>query len=714
MARPIKIKINGDASNLKKEVGKAKGMLGGLGGSAGKLAGVMATAFAAREIGQFVGSLYTSGQELEQWRVKAETVFEDHLGVVSEWADANNEAFGMTDEALLNVAASTADLLKPMGFTAEAAVGMAQEVVGLSGALSNWTGGTKSAADVADILNKAVLGEREGLKTLGISILQAEVDTRALTLAKADGRDEITQMDKALATQALIMEKSTDAQAAWADGGEDAALRQNSLKVTMMELKETIASNLLPVFNRLTVFANEKLIPALGLMAEKAKSLWADTLRPLASKIKTKLVAAFESLRDTFVKQILPALLDVKDSAVELWVVLEPWIVLIGEELVGAVKALYDAFAEDGLKGVLDLVLNAAKPITDWMERNQPIMAGIATVIIAVLVPALFAKAAALYTAAAGWLAMAAGVIAAAAPFAAIVVALGLVVAGLVWAYQNVGWFRTAVDAMKDAAVVAFNWLKDNVPPILSGIVDVLVAVWDASKDAFNWLKDNVPPIFEVMFTAITKFITFTLDMIAAVWGIYTAVFNALADIVILFTNLPGKVKDAAVGVFDSVSGAMTTAYDWVVEKIDAIVTFVTELPARIATASLGAFDGIWNAFKGVLSSIQDAWNAIDPTINLSIPGWVPLVGGKRWDSGDIIPDISIPGLQSGGTLTRSGTVMVGEAGPEFLNLPAGAEVRPLERGDGSGAEIVVNVQTDADPFEIGQELAWAYLTGSY
>jgi hypothetical protein len=62
------------------------------------------------------------------------------------------------------------DLLKPMGFTADQAADMSTEMVGLAGALSAWSGGTIDAAGVADIMTKAMLGETDGLKALGISM----------------------------------------------------------------------------------------------------------------------------------------------------------------------------------------------------------------------------------------------------------------------------------------------------------------------------------------------------------------------------------------------------------------------------------------------------------------------------------------------------------------------------------------------------------------
>jgi hypothetical protein len=50
------------------------------------------------------------------------------------------------------------------------------------------------------------------------------------------------------------------------------------------------------------------------------------------------------------------------------------------------------------------------------------------------------------------------------------------------------------------------------------------------------------------------------------------------------------------------------------------------------------------------------------------------------------------PGLEEGGTITRSGLTMVGESGPEFLNLPRGASVIPLDK-TGGGRSTQINIE---------------------
>lgn len=50
-----------------------------------------------------------------------------------------------------------------------------------------------------------------------------------------------------------------------------------------------------------------------------------------------------------------------------------------------------------------------------------------------------------------------------------------------------------------------------------------------------------------------------------------------------------------------------------------------------------------------------------------------------------------IPGLAGGGTVSRQGAVLVGERGPELLNLPRGATVTPNSEGNVYHIQIVIN-----------------------
>lgn len=216
-------------------------------GRMGSFAGATVAGFGVAQVVAFAGEILDVGIKLEGLRAKAKTVFEDQIGRVKEWASESAGAMGLTEDAAIGAGASIADLLKPMGFTAEAATDQTLKLLDLSAALSAWSAGAYDAAEVSQILTKAMLGEREQLKSLGISITEADVKARLL----AKGQKELTGASlaqaKALATQELIFEKSTDAVRAWTDGSMDSLKAANESKASWTEFGQGIKEALLPI-----------------------------------------------------------------------------------------------------------------------------------------------------------------------------------------------------------------------------------------------------------------------------------------------------------------------------------------------------------------------------------------------------------------------------------------------------------------------------------
>lgn len=240
-------------------------------------AGAAITTMAISAIPQLLslgGEMVGLGQQAELYQTKAKTVFGSNAGDIKAWADSVNESFGLSDDAVVGLAASMGDLLVPMGFTRDEAAKMTKDTIGVAGALSAWSAGMYDTAEVSDILTKAMLGERDQLKALGISINQAEVDQRAMELAQKDGRDAITAQDQALATQQLIFEKSADAQAAWNDGSMESIKNQNEMTAAIQDAKTSIGTALLPMIQAATSWIVESFIPAVRELVATFQEKW--------------------------------------------------------------------------------------------------------------------------------------------------------------------------------------------------------------------------------------------------------------------------------------------------------------------------------------------------------------------------------------------------------------------------------------------------------
>lgn len=342
----IEVKFTGDTKGLSNAAGRVDRELEGVGKKVSGFAigaGAAVTSMAISAVPQLIGfgkELFALGQASEVGAKKTATVFGDSAADVSEWADRVNESLGLSDEAVGTLATSMGDLLVPMGFSRAEAAELSMTTTEAAGALSAWSEGQYDASEVSAILTKAMLGEREGLKALGISISAAEVAERSLAVARADGRDEVTAQDKALATQALILEKSGDAQAAWTDGTMDAVKQQNELSAAIADAKEGLAKGLVPIVQKTIRFFVRDLIPAVKRAVDTFKRNWPE--------IRAAVEPTMIQIRD-IIKSVV-------ELATKLWQ-------MFGDDILRIAKFTFDAarktveIAMNAIQGVIDLVM---------------------------------------------------------------------------------------------------------------------------------------------------------------------------------------------------------------------------------------------------------------------------------------------------------------------------------------------------------------------
>lgn len=523
--------------------GRMSGAFGKVGGAIGGAAkavgvGILGIAGAGAVFGPMI---LGQGAALDALEAKASTVFEGALTSVQSWADGNAAALGMTNTQLVGTAAGIADLLKPMGFTAEAAAGMSTDMMDLSGALSAWSGGQTSATEAADIITKAMLGERDGLKALGISISEADVQAQ---LAK-NGQEGLTgaalEQAKALATQELILAKSTDAQKAWADGSMDGTKAQNESKAAIANLKESLIRGLYPAF--------QALLPAIKSIA-------------------------------TWLSDHIPAAIDIAKQS---------W------------EKIKDAFG--------------------WLVDHKPILIGAMAAIGVVLVGAFAAWAisagsAAVATIAATW------------PVLAIAAAIAALAAGIVYAYENFDWFRTAVDAvgsfLRDTLwpIIqdVFGWLRDNIPPIIGTAVEWMQTLWNKSEGVRSLLAGAFKVGLDVAKTAID--VLWGALQTAADW--FQTAWDKTEGLRSLLAGGAKAAWDAIVTAIDTTWGSMETLAGWFQTLWDKTDTLRSLIAGGFGTAldQLGtAFGVVKDVVMGVYNALRDTWDLMQKVLAPDLTG---------------------------------------------------------------------------------------------
>lgn len=150
----------------------------------------------------------------------------------------------------------------------------------------------------------------------------------------------------------------------------------------------------------------------------------------------------------------------------------------------------------------------------------------------------------------------------------------------------------------------------------------------------------------------------------------WTESFGAFGNIINAFSanvkNVWNSIKNIFSGVIDFVRGVFTGDWERAWKGIVEIFSGVFGGIANVARIPI-------NAVAGILNGLIDAINGF----NIDIPSWVPVFGGRKFSLN--IP--KIPYLAKGGVV-RSGSAVVGEAGPELMTVLGNRTiVQPLPAG---------------------------------
>lgn len=273
----------------------------------------------------------------------------------------------------------------------------------------------------------------------------------------------------------------------------------------------------------------------------------------------------------------------------------------------------------------------------------------------------------------------------------------------------------TIWNTIKTAAITVFEAIKTAISTVWNTLKDVTSNVWNTIKTALSTTWNTIKSTATTVFNAIKTIISTIWNTIK---NVTTTVWNAIKSVV---SNVWNAIKSAVSNAINGVKNIVSTVWTWIKNTTSSVwndvKNFVMSPVNAIKKAVPAAFESmknkiasVWEKVKGV---IKAPLNAIISTINsfisrlngLKIPDWVPGVGGK----GINIP--TIPMLARGTNFFKGGYAIVGEQGPELVELPRGSKVYPNRQTQNMlGSTIAINIQNmtvrdDSDIQKISREL---------
>lgn len=206
-----------------------------------------------------------AASDAEESESKFATIFKSISAESESTAQNLAKNFGLSQLAAKKLLGDTGDLLTGFGFSQDQALELSNSVNELAVDLASFTNFAGGAEGASSALTKALLGERESVKSLGISIQEEDVK-KQIAINKSKGlRFETVRQAKAMATLQLAQAQSKNAIGDFARTSGGAANQARILKAKISDLSISFGKILLPIAN--------KIIGKLIILAEKFTSL---------------------------------------------------------------------------------------------------------------------------------------------------------------------------------------------------------------------------------------------------------------------------------------------------------------------------------------------------------------------------------------------------------------------------------------------------------
>jgi len=491
----ISMLIGGDADGLRKATKQATKSLDKFATNSANAAKKVGVAFGALVGGVSIAAVKIGttavnlASDFEESMSKTEAVFGDAMKGIKEASKSAAKDVGLSSAEFLDAAS---------GF---GVFGKAADLGGKD--LSNFASDlVKTAADVASFnnlttgeaiekLSAGLRGSNEPLQSLGILINAAQVEAKALEMGLGDLNGEVSEGNKILARQALIMEAlgSQGATGDFLDTSDGLANQQRILAARLKDVGITIGQQLLPVA--------AKLAEMVSVLIAKFEEL-APKLQPVLDRVKALAVQWFPMLKEQFdkaVQGIRPVIQKIREfvkanpTAVIAGIATVLGIVL-GGALIATVTAIAGVVTSFGFLVVaIGAGVTALVHFWENSQKFRDIVNGVFEAVKAVAIP---------------------------------------VIHGIMDTLDNLKMvFKGITDFLKGVFTGDFDLAMEGIKGILSGAISQMFVPLRAIKDAF------------INF--------FSLDTVQ------TGISIALDAIMRMFRAIPGRIASFASGMFDAI-----------------------------------------------------------------------------------------------------------------------------------------------------------------
>lgn len=274
---------------------------------------IAAGAVALKKAIDFAIVAKNAARDAKEINSKFLTVFESIQNEAKLTAQTLSESFGLARSSAEKLLSSTGDLLVGFGFAEKQALELSNRVSTLAIDLASFTNFEGGATRASEALTKAILGETESAKSLGIVIRQNTKEFRDQVKQLQETQGLTAQQAKAIIILDEAYKQSSKAIGDFARTQDQLANQERIVNERYKATLETIGNGLVPVFIDLTKAAGGWLIIAKQILGITDKTAGAQQrVNALIQTFSTLNTEALKAERD-----LLSARFDELDAKIQ-------------------------------------------------------------------------------------------------------------------------------------------------------------------------------------------------------------------------------------------------------------------------------------------------------------------------------------------------------------------------------------------------------------
>lgn len=227
--------------------------------SAIQLAKDIAAIYAGSKLVQFAKNATSEFVKMEEAAFKFDVTFSRVADKAQKKAEELTDVYGLASVNAKSMLADTGDLLMGLGFAAEESLELAERTAKLGIDLKSFNNYWGTAADATFALTKAMLGETEAAKALGIAIKTDSAEYKRRYKDLVENKNMTEMQAKAYLALEMAYEQSGNAIGDYLRPGETLAQVQADLNEKWTQAKALVGEDLSPVVKEMGIIIRDVL-----------------------------------------------------------------------------------------------------------------------------------------------------------------------------------------------------------------------------------------------------------------------------------------------------------------------------------------------------------------------------------------------------------------------------------------------------------------------